>query len=191
MIRIKDIENWEDYSIDINGNVFSKRRNKYMKPVKNKSGYSVIQLHKNMKFKTFTIHRLIAKAFIPNPNNYPCINHIDGNKLNNDISNLEWCTHKHNSQEAVRIGLFDNVKKIQRENAIKNNLSKYHILANEVTKKKVSQYDKNGNFIKSYNSMSDASRDNNIQITNISYCANSKRKSAGGYIWKLERNDDL
>lgn len=191
MIRIKDIENWEDYFIDINGNVFSKRRNRYMKPIKSKSGYYVIQLHKNMKFKTFSIHRLIAKAFIPNPNNYPCINHIDGNKLNNDISNLEWCTHKHNSQEAVRIGLFDNVKKIQRENAIKNNLSKYHILANEVTKKKVSQYDKNGSFIKTYNSMSDASRENNIQVTNISYCANGKRKSAGGYIWKLERNDDL
>lgn len=61
-------------------------------------GYKSIKLYKNNKTKNFTIHRLIAIAFIPNPNNHPIINHIDGNPLNNKIENLEWCTYKHNSK---------------------------------------------------------------------------------------------
>jgi len=67
--------------------------------------YYFVNLAIGQKQKTFRIHRLISESFIPNPNNYPIINHIDGNKANNDISNLEWCTYKHNSNEAIRIGL--------------------------------------------------------------------------------------
>ena len=78
----------------------------------------------------------------------------------------------------------DNFKKeIQRKNAIKNNLGKYHILANESTKKKVAKYDKNNNLIEIYESISEASRKNNINITSISYSANGKRKTGGGFIW--------
>ena len=131
----------------------------------------------------YSIHRLVAEAFIPNYNKLPQVNHIDGNKQNNHVTNLEWCTAKHNMNEAVRTGLFDNCKKMQKENAVKNNLNKYHILANEVTKKKVAQYDKQNNLLNTYESISEASRKTGITITSISYSANGKRKTAGGFIW--------
>ena len=55
--------------------------------------------------KTRTYHRLLMETFVENPNNYPCINHIDGNKLNNSLDNLEWCSISHNNKEAYRLGL--------------------------------------------------------------------------------------
>ena len=64
---------------------------------KTKTGYLRITLNKNGKYKTFAVHRLVAEAFIPNPNNLPCVNHKDENQFNNDFRNLEWCTYKYNS----------------------------------------------------------------------------------------------
>lgn len=62
------------------------------------------------------IHRLVAEHFIPNPNNYPCVNHIDGNIYNNDVNNLEWCTYSYNAKHAVTIGLHKNKRpKITRK----------------------------------------------------------------------------
>lgn len=179
----KDIEKFKDYTIDENGNVFSKRKNKYLKQTINKYGYCKVTLQKNKYKKIYSVHRLVAEAFIPNPENKPQINHIDGNKQNNNITNLEWCTGKYNMNEAVRIGLFDNVKKIQHDNAIKNNLGRNYIYANKVTKKKVRQYDKDNNLIGEYDSMSEANRITGIKISSISYCCTGKRKTGGGYIW--------
>ena len=180
MLKIKD---FEDYLIDENGNIYSTRKKKYLKTIINKYGYCKVKLQKNKIIKMFSVHRLVALAFIPNPNNCPQVNHIDGNKLNNNVDNLEWCTSKHNMNEAVRIGLFENVKKKNRENAIKNNLCKYHVLANEKTKKKVNQYDKDNNLLNTFESISDASRKTSIKIVAISYACNGKRKTGGGYIW--------
>ena len=66
----------------------------------NSFGYRVVRLTKDGKHKDFKVHQLLAKVFIPNPNNYRCINHIDGNKLNNSLDNLEWCTHGQNNSHA-------------------------------------------------------------------------------------------
>ena len=74
------------------GNVLTGNINSY--------GYRVVRLTKDRKAKDFKLHQLLAKAFIPNPNNYRCINHIDGNKLNNSLDNLEWCTHGQNTVHA-------------------------------------------------------------------------------------------
>lgn len=183
MLKIKDIQGFESYTVDTNGNVFSKIKNKYLRQTINKFGYCKVTLQKNKNRKMFSVHRLVANAFIPNLYNLPQVNHINGNKQDNRAKNLEWVTAKENMIKAVKIGLFENVKKIQRKNAIKNNLSKYHTLANEATKKKVVQLDKNKNEINTFESISDASRKTGITITSISYVCNNKRKTAGGYIW--------
>lgn len=115
-----NIEIWQTikdlpYEISNLGNVKRQDQSKYkhkgknnIKPYLNHHGYLCVHLYKESKMYSFLIHRLIATAFIPNPNNLPIINHIDGNALNNSISNLEWCTHQHNSKHAWDIGLQTN-----------------------------------------------------------------------------------
>ena len=73
-----------------------------LKTIKNKKGYIGVHLSKNNKDKTVYIHRLVAQAFIPNPNNYPQVNHKDEDKTNNHVDNLEWCTAKYNSNYGHR-----------------------------------------------------------------------------------------
>ena len=77
-------------------------------------GYLIITLHKNSKCRTASIHRLLAIQFIPNPNNLEEVNHIDDNKLNNNLINLEWCTPSDNQQHAVKTSLHHN-KSIKME----------------------------------------------------------------------------
>ena len=180
MLKIKD---FEDYTIDETGNVFSIRKNKYLKQTINRNGYCKVTLQKDKYRKMFSVHRLVAQAYLKNYSNKLQVNHINGIKTDNRVENLEMVTAKENMQKAVEIGLFDKCKEIQRKNAIKKNLGKYHILASESAKKRVAKYDKNNNLIQVYNSITEASRKNNINITSISYSANGKRKTGGGYIW--------
>ena len=70
-------------------------KEKILKP-QNTNGYLFVRLSKNNKIKRYLVHRLVAQAFIPNPNNYLEVNHIDENSLNNNVNNLEWCSHKYN-----------------------------------------------------------------------------------------------
>ena len=99
---------FNNYDITKEGVVINLKTNrKYKGRIKN-DGYLAFQTIRNNKYYCWSIHRLLAIKYIPNPNNYPVINHIDGNKLNNSIDNLEWCTHSHNTKEAVRLGLIDN-----------------------------------------------------------------------------------
>ena len=180
MLKVKD---FEDYTIDETGNVFSIRKNKYLKQTINRNGYCKVTLQKEKYRKMFSVHRLVAQAYLKNYSNTLQVNHINGIKTDNRVENLEMVTAKENMQKAVEIGLFDKCKEMQRKNAIKNNLGKYHILASESAKKRVAKYDKNNNLIQVYNSITEASRKNNINITSISYSANGKRKTGGGYIW--------
>ena len=96
----RDIEGWEGlYQISNLGRVYSCANRNYKKLTIRKTGYVVVSLicrSKNMR-KQYKVHRLVAQAFIPNPNNLPCINHKDENKENNRVDNLEWCTNKYNS----------------------------------------------------------------------------------------------
>jgi len=106
----KPIKDFPNYEISNLGNVKSLgnskwRKEKIMKSSVWNKGYKMLILCKNGKEKAMQVHRLIATAFIPNPLNKPQVNHIDGNKINNSVSNLEWVTARENTQHAFRLGL--------------------------------------------------------------------------------------
>ena len=90
-------------------------KEKILKGGKYPNGYKFICLRKNNENKNVMIHRLVAQSFISNSNNKLCVNHIDGNKSNNSVENLEWCTHSENLKHAVNIGLIENQCKIMRK----------------------------------------------------------------------------
>lgn len=104
----KDIEGYENlYQISNHGNVKSlgnekTRKERILKPIKNHKGYMQVILCKQGKPKLYLIHRLVAQAFIDNPNNLPQVNHIDEVKTNNASSNLEWVTPKQNNNYGTR-----------------------------------------------------------------------------------------
>lgn len=89
-----------DYlNVDVEGNVYS-RGKPLAKRIIGNSPYLRVRFTINGKTKKYSVHRLVATAFIPNPNNYKCVNHKDGNKLNNRVENLEWCTYSENLKHA-------------------------------------------------------------------------------------------
>lgn len=108
---MKAIPGWENiYSLTEDGKLFSHRRNIFVKIThsighKNSLKIPCFHLYKNQKLTNITLHRLLALTFIPNPNNYPQVNHKDGNPLNNSLDNLEWCTQSQNIKHAYDNGL--------------------------------------------------------------------------------------
>lgn len=110
---MKTITDYENYSITKSGEVFNKSSKKIATQF-TRTGYELVHLRKNNKRKASTIHRLVALAFIPNPENKPCVNHINGIKIDNRIENLEWVTLSENMKHAVKNGLLDNAIKLTR-----------------------------------------------------------------------------
>ena len=136
--------------------------------------YNIVVLRKDKKNKTLYIHRLVAKAFINNPKKYPEVNHKDGNTINNNVENLEWCNRSYNIKHSYNV--------LNRKVNTKG-----FIEYREKHKRKVNQYDLNNNFIKTWNSISDAEKFLNItSIGKICECCQHKngRKSAFGYKWE-------
>lgn len=103
----KSIPNWEWYQVNENGEVKNTETGKILNGDINNAGYHRVCLYRKPNKQRFFIHRLVAELFIPNPNNYNEVNHIDGNKNNNHISNLEWSTRTHNEHECRRLNLKD------------------------------------------------------------------------------------
>lgn len=102
---MKKINEFEDYSITKEGEIFSHKTNKWLKPIFDCDGYRQITLCKNNKRYTKRMHKLVALTYISNENNLPIINHINGIKTDNRIENLEWCSHSHNNKHAFEFGL--------------------------------------------------------------------------------------
>jgi hypothetical protein len=118
MEKIKDFEN---YLISKDGDIYSNYTNKKLKCSSDKNGYLKIRLVNKSGRKTMFLHRLLAIQFIPNPLNKPFINHIDGNKYNNRLYNLEWCTHKENMKHAWDNNLYkDYTESIKKANKAKS-----------------------------------------------------------------------
>lgn len=131
------------------------------------NGYASVILYKNGTPKKYSIHRLVAIAFIDNPKNKPYVNHKDGNKVNNCVSNIEWCTQYENMRHASKNGL---LSAPSGRRHYKN--------------KKVLQINPNGEIINEYYSVKNASDETGINEGNISNCARGVVNSAGGYTWK-------
>jgi hypothetical protein len=108
------IKKYPKYFITKEGLIFSSNSNKFLKLFYNPKGYQQVNLYgENCKYKTIYVHRLVAETFIDNIENKLEVNHIDGNKQNNNICNLEWCTRSENINHAYRIGLKKrNIKKV-------------------------------------------------------------------------------
>ena len=182
----KDIKGYKGlYQVSNLGNVRSlrycnknevKNLKQYELDNKAKKRYLAVTLSKNNINTKKLVHRLVAETFIPNPCNYLQVNHIDGNKKNNRADNLEWCTQKHNIQEAWRLKL------ITRDGV--------HGFANNLpdNRRKVKQYSINGELIKIWESISIASRELNISPSTICQCCRGKFKQTAGYIWKYADN---
>lgn len=180
------VDGFPDYVVETDGRIFSKKTNKYLKPGINSNGYLSVELFNNGESKRLLIHRIVAKAYIPNPNSFPQINHKDENRSNNDVSNLEWCTPKYNMNYGegakTRHLKIDYTKPIYKEVAIKNG---------KAVSRPVMQFTKTGEFVARFDSIADATRSLGVKYSHIADCANGKRTSSNGYVWKFEGRNDL
>jgi hypothetical protein len=98
----KEIQDFPNYMISNIGRVWNKKKQRFM-TIYHRKGYCLVKLSKDNQSKEMKVHRLVAIAFIPNPNNYDCINHKDENPENNCVDNLEWCNHQYNNTYGARI----------------------------------------------------------------------------------------
>lgn len=145
------------------------RYKKILKPIVGVQGYLYVTLYdRNKKQKSKRIHQLVAQAFISNPNNLPFVNHKDENVKNNVYSNLEWCTAKYNCNYGTRL----------QRIAVKNN-------------KPILQFDLNGNFIKEYESITQASKELNNSLNDISQCCLGRSRTSKGYIFKFKNDKEI
>ena len=142
---------------------FGKER--ILKPGTNNYGYLLVMLCKDGKIKGFTVHRLVAEAFLPNPHNYPCVNHKDENKQNNNVSNLEWCSAQYNNTYGTRI------ERVAEKTT------------NGKCSKPVLQYTLNGEFVREWESTAECGR-NGFNQGNVVTCCQGKLKKYKGFIWR-------
>ena len=174
----KDIEGYEGkYMVSNTGKVKSLNYNNtgkegIMKPQDNGNGYLFAQLSKDGKVKQCRINRLVAQAFIPNPNNLPEVNHKDEDKTNNCVENLEWCSKLYNANYGTRN------KRISEKMTNNSKLSKPVISINKVS-----------GLIVEFPSTREAERMTGINHNNIIKCCQGKLKSAGNHIWFYADDD--
>ena len=178
----KDIPDYEGlYQISNLGNVKSLsfgnlNSEKLLKSSPTNCGYYKVQLYKNHHAKMHYVHRLVASSFIPNPNNKPQINHIDGDKSNNRALNLEWVSAKENTKHATNIGL--------RKPPMAGRTG-----ANNPNSKPILQYSLSGIFVAEWSSTAEASRALSIPKHAISCCLCGKNKSGYNYMWFKKTSD--
>lgn len=167
-------ENWKDvkgyegfYQVSDKGRVRSiaakPARGKYkgdtLSLFTDRNGYVCV----NLSRKTYKVHRLVAIAFLDNPNNHPCVNHKDENKENNNAENLEWCSYKYNNNYGTR-----NKRISQKTNR----------------KRKILQYDLEGKIIKEWDSISSAADHYGVKRWTICGCCAKRQHTSCGYVWR-------
>ena len=154
-----------NYSISETGEVKNDVSGRLLNP-SIQQGYCHVGLTIDGKIRRFRVHRLVAIAFIENPENKPYVNHIDGCRSNNSVENLEWCTPAENTQHAVRTGLMSPTRE-----------------------KRVIQYSLDGEKIQEFISLSEAARQTGSQGAKITLCCQFQRKTHNGFQWRYKEDE--
>lgn len=178
---METIERWVDipgyeglYRVSDIGNVVSVNfhgtgRPKVLRQENTKNGYKRITLSKHGAIKRFSVHRLVAICFIPNPHNYPCINHKDENPSNNRAENLEWCTVQYNTKYGLGMKKMIETRNLKR--------GKY-------MERKIEQLSLTRELVAKHRSLHEAARATDICLSSICLALKGRYKTAGGYIWR-------
>lgn len=140
-------------------NGFRNAKPRILRPNIINGGYSQVALTRDKKRKHYLVHRLVAEAFVENPNGLPQVNHIDGNKQNNCSANLEWCTAKENMIHSSANGFRSDTRA-------------------------VCQFTKDGKLVRTFYSIKEAARQTGIHYQNISSCLKGSYRSSGGFVWR-------
>lgn len=160
-----DIKGYEGlYQVSNLGEIYSILKNKKLIGYVNNKGYRYVQLCKGNKRSGFSVHRLVAEAFIPNPENKPQVNHIDEDKTNNMVSNLEWCTAKENINHGTA-----------RERTM------------EHLRQPIRAIDIASGEYNNYESLTQCGKELGLEISNISNQLKGKRKHVGGYVFEYSK----
>lgn len=182
--RVKSIERFVKQG-KLNRHVSEKLKSESINPY----GYPTVTLCKDRRSRSYPIHRLIAEAFIPNPENKPQVDHINTNRKDYSLSNLRWVTSKENSNNEKTLAHC-------QQNTYTKEVSQRSNFTKKLRKTKtapitVYQYSKDGNFIKEYQSSNDACRQTGISASAIRRVINDNTQSAGGYLWTSKLVDNI
>jgi hypothetical protein len=156
------ITGYSQYTITKNGEITNTKTHNIIKPVLKNGYYSVQLKSNNNKIKTLAVHRIVAQQFLPNPNNFPYVNHINGIKTDYHINNLEWMTQKHNINHALKTGLIT------------------------PHTRSVLQYSLDKSFIQEFDTVNSAAQSVQLSRHSISSVCRGKTKTAGGYCWEYK-----
>ena len=158
----REVKEYSNYEINKLGEIRNKKSQKILKPRDNNGGYQYVNFKINGKNKNFAVHRIVANAFIPNPNGYTEVNNKDYNKKNNCVDNLEWVSSSQNKQHSY----------LKQENIKSRG-------------KAVNQYTKEGIFLKTFDSVSDAAKELGCCVAAISNCCLERTKTSQGFRWSF------
>lgn len=179
----KPVKGYEDkYEVSNKGNVRSLNwkntgaiRLLYLKH--HPSGYRQVQLFGDGGSKMVCVHRLVAEAFIPNPDSLPQVNHLDYDRTNNRVENLEWCTHSHNMKHS-----WLNKNRKQR--------TSWRRKWRKNSTENIIQFTKDGEFVKVWETCISIKHELGYNQTSIWECCDGKRKTAYGYLWRYATEDN-
>lgn len=170
---VKSVVNYKDYYVTNKGDVLSYKKGyrKSLKQIDNGTGYMCVSLSKKGKVKRFYVHRLVAESFLENKHKKEEVNHIDGIRNNNKLSNLEWVTRSENHYHRYKV--------------LKQKGVNYGKTGDKNWRSKpVIKFDLNNNYICKYDGVMEAQRQTGITESNIRSVIYGKSKTAGGFKWK-------
>ena len=158
----REVKEYSNYEVNQLGEIRHKKRQKILKPRDNNGGYQYVNFKINGKNINFAVHRIVANAFIPNPNGYTEVNHKDYNKKNNCVDNLEWVSSSQNKQHSY----------LKQENKKSRG-------------KAVNQYTKEGILIKTFDTITEAAQALGCCVAAISNCCLRRTKTSQGFLWSF------